>query len=339
MHRILEKGGDPADAPNLAFRREGHVVTTPAHAYLDMDRVPRPALDLLPRVKYRLSPPFGVDAPQMLIETTRGCSYRCSFCTLPHDMRERSVDLVVEELVDLVHRRGYRELYFVDPTFTMNRERTMRLLDAMIRERIKVRWTCKTRADHVDQELLHRMAEAGCYMVSYGLESGSQRILDNLMKDVDVSRNERCIQMTRNAGMRSIAYILIGSPGEDELTVGQTLRMVRRMKPDFVLYGELQADPASAATKNAITAGAYSMQDVVDFYIGGKARALADKTLTDVPREAVLRWISQANRDFYARPSYIARRLADVRTPRDFGNLFAGVFFVLADKFLSADAI
>ena len=93
-----------------------------------MDTLPAPALDLLPLKKYRLHPPFGVYPPGLYIESARGCPFRCTFCTLPKTIRQRSPQLVVDDIRRMIERYGVREVHFVDPTFTYGRDRTLEIV-------------------------------------------------------------------------------------------------------------------------------------------------------------------------------------------------------------------
>ena len=330
--RALEKGAPPRGIPGTTLVLDGKLEATPPGPALNMDDLPFPSLDLLPLSRYRLHPPFGIYPPSMIMETARGCPFRCTFCSLSKAIRMRSATRVVEDVKELVRRYHVREIHFIDPTFTFNRGRALEICAGLISAGLDIHWTCKTRCDLVDRELLQAMARAGCYTISYGVESATQRILDALQKDVTVEQNEAALVETKRAGIRSLAYLLVGSPGETDETIDAMIAMVRRLKPDFVLYGELHLDPCSKVAEGAIASGQINEGKMLDYYVGGHKASLEDPALLGGSAGKVGEWLARASNDFYARPSYLLRRMADMRTGTDFLNHFQGGWSLLADK-------
>jgi radical SAM superfamily enzyme YgiQ (UPF0313 family) len=194
-----------------------------------------------------------------------------------------------------------------------------------------IKWTCKTRVDLVSQDLLDAMAGAGCYMISYGVEAGSQQILKNLQKEITVGDTEKAFLQTKNAGIRSLAYVLLGSPGEGEDTVKETVNLVRRIKPDFVLYGKLMPDPNSTLVRTLYDNKSLTQEEVFRFYVFGES--ILQEVISGISEGKVNHWLSSANRDFYLRPSYILRRLSTLKNVRDLLTLFKGSLFLLRDRF------
>jgi radical SAM superfamily enzyme YgiQ (UPF0313 family) len=328
----LEKGEPPRTIPGTTLVLDGKLEATSPGPLLDMDKLPRPALDLLPLSRYRLHPPFGIYPPSMIMETARGCPFRCTFCSLSKAIRARSAGRVVDDVKDLVRRYHVREIHFVDPTFTFDRERVLEICAGLISAGLDLHWTCKTRCDLVDPELLRAMARSGCYTISYGVESATQRILDALQKDVTVEQNERALVETKRAGIRTLAYLLVGSPGETDETIDAMIAMVRRLEPDFVLYGELHLDPCSKVAEGAIASGQVNEGKLLDYYVGGHKKSIEDPALLGREAGKVEGWLGRASNAFYARPGYIVQRLTDMRTPTDLFNHFHGGWSLLADK-------
>ena len=326
-------GGHSLDGiPGTTLVHNGDVRHTPAGPHISMDEVPLPLLELLPLEKYRLHPPFGVYPPGQYIESARGCPYNCVFCTLPKEIRARAPKTVLEDVRHYIEKFGVRELHFVDPTFTLNRNRVLEICELLQKANLRLHWTCKTRCDHVDPEMLRAMAAAGCYSISYGVETAAQNILDFYQKDMTVEKIEQALAETKRAGIRALAYMLIGSTGETDETVAKTMAMMRRYNPDFVLYAQLLPDPCSVRAKQDMEKGVHTEKEILDYYLAGKTDLLRERGVHGLPEAQILKWISRAFNDFYMRPGYILRRLLDIRSTHDLLNYFRAFFLLVRDK-------
>ena len=127
----------------LAFKKAGQSIDTADREYLDFDSLPFPARHLLPNNRYRMHPPFGIRPPLAIMETSRGCVYKCNFCGLFTSLRERSVPNIISEIEQLINKYKIKELHFVDPNFTYNQERLRDLCNALIKNRFGLAWSCK----------------------------------------------------------------------------------------------------------------------------------------------------------------------------------------------------
>ncbi len=338
--RAIETGAEPRGIPSTAYLAGGAIERTADQPPLDMDALPRPAFDLLPLDRYRFHPPFGAYPSAQLMETTRGCPFGCNFCTLRRKLRMRSAATIFDDLVDLIRSQRIREVHIVDPTFTVHRERVLELCDRISHAKLDLHWSCKTRCDLVDEELLGAMAKAGCYLISYGVESASQEILDGLEKGLSVADIERGFELTKRARIRVLAYMLLGSPGETDATVQSVIDFIRRTRPDFISYNELMPDPTSTSAQRAIREGTFSEDAMLDYYLGGRWDAFEAQTFTGYPRSQIDAWITKAYGDFYFNPGYVVRRLLDVRSGQDFRNLVRGGLLLAVDKLVpKADSI
>ncbi|MFA5099935.1 MAG: radical SAM protein [Candidatus Omnitrophota bacterium] len=309
----------------LSFRQNGNIVSTDPMPYADLDTLPFPARHLLPNTRYRMHPPFGIFPPVTLMETSRGCVYNCSFCGLSSPVRERSVDHILSEVKHLISYYGVKEIHFVDPTFTFNQSRIKELCSQICARGLKFSWTCKTRVDCVSVSLLCHMHKAGCYMISYGVESGSQSILDSLKKSIRLENTANAFQWTRSAHMRTIAYAIIGYPNEQEADIQSTIKLIHKLNPDFVLYNEFFLVPGSNMEKEYMREQRIDFDDLIEFYSRGAKNTVID-------RHRVTRQLKTANRLFYTRPVYILSRLASIKNCNDFMVMFKGVFHMLIDK-------
>lgn len=224
--------GAPEQVQGIAFRQEGKIMMTPPATPLeDYDALPLPAYDLLPSLDpYFVTAPAG--RPYTIMYTSKGCPFRCSFCTVAGTpLKMRSADSIIKELTFLKERYHLRTASFFDETFTFDRKRVEELCRRLNEERLNIQWYCNTRTQLVDRDLLRLMREAGCRGVSFGIESGSQRILDSVGKKTTVEQGRLAVKWAKEARLKTFCSFILGLPGEDWGTVQETLDFVRETLP------------------------------------------------------------------------------------------------------------
>ncbi len=219
--------------PGLAYRDNGRICLTPdAPPIPDYDAIPLPAFDLLPSLDpYFISAPAG--KPFTIMYTSKGCPYACSFCTVARTRwKTRSAESVLREIRHLHANYEIRTVSFFDETFTMSKKRVRALCEGLQREGLDIRWYCNTRVHLVDSDLLREMRAAGCSGISYGVESGNQRILDSVSKQATVAQAEDAIRWTKEAGINTYCAFILGLPGESWDTAMDTIRFALRTRPN-----------------------------------------------------------------------------------------------------------
>lgn len=268
----------------------------------DLTTLPTPARDLLPNHAYRYlfatRPGFGT------MITSRGCPFRCTFCDKSVSgsrWRARPAPHVVDEMEAMVRDHGVGFINFYDDNFTLRRLRVVAICEEILRRGLDVEWKCEGRVDAVDVELLTLMRRAGCRVVAYGVESGDRETLSLLRKDITVEQAAAAFGATRRAGLRSLAYIILGSPGEDAAAVRHTIRFVRRIGADYVQFSTLTAIPGTPLADRAHATGPTNPVD------GDLSRA----TLTDLGPDELARLMREAWARFYLRPRPLARLARD----------------------------
>lgn len=330
----LEQGGALSDVPSLLWQDDsGRSHENAKGGYLDLAGLPSPAWDLMPMERYRLHPPLGVYPYATILETARGCTYPCNFCCLSRPVRTRPMEWIALELQRLHAGYGMREVHFVDPTFTLDRDRTLACCDVIESLPFALRWTCKTRVDHVDDALAGRMARAGCYGMAFGVESGADILLERMKKKAAAARTRETFRICRSHGIRTIAYCLVAGPEETDETVAETIRFVREIQADYVLYGIVDPDPDNALTRQAISRGSITTEDLAEYYLGEGESRLHQQTITGFPGPRAQGWLKRASSDFYLRPRYMLGRVRDLRTLQDARNLASGGTTFLRDLF------
>lgn len=220
------------DIDGIAFKRDDEIITTkPRRRIKDLDNIPFPAWDLFPMDRYLYNPIYNEHGRRSVnVSAVRGCPFQCIYCSRPFGSLTiaRSADSVISEVRALVERYRVEFIAFSDDLFITNRRWVMDLCDKLMNERMGVGWGTSGRVNLVDMELLRKMRKAGCETLSYGFESGSQKILDNMKKAVTIEQAKKAIDMTRRAGIAVEGSFMIGMIGETEETVNETVDFIKK---------------------------------------------------------------------------------------------------------------
>ncbi|MBI4846238.1 MAG: radical SAM protein [Candidatus Omnitrophica bacterium] len=315
---------------NISYRHNGRVISNNCKEIGDLDALGFAMREAFPMHLHKLYPPMGRYAPAYLVETMRGCGFSCGFCSLPKIARVRSVDIVINELNLLKKEFKAREGHFIDPTFTFRKERTMELCQRIVERKIDIAWSCKTRVDCLDEELIQQMKKAGCYMIHFGVESPNEHILSKINKGH--SRDQICAAflMCNKYKIKTGAFMIMGATRfENKKTVNEAISFIRKIKPTFVLYDQIRPIPGSALTVNAQRDGIITQNDIEQFYLGDKTQSKLHKiTVTGITKTQVEQWVSRASRAFYLSGQLLWRMLCSLKTVNDWINAFrAGIFY------------
>jgi len=217
----------------ITFRKNGKIVRTPNRPFIEnLDELPFPAYHFLPLEKYG-----SLGRKFFLLLSSRGCPFQCSFCTMRlmdgGKFRPRNSKNVVDEIEYMIEC-GAEAFSFCDETFTLDKKRVYTICEEIRRRKVNLPWDCQTRVDQVSREILIKMKEAGCQLIGFGVESGSQKILDAMRKGTTVEENEKAIKLAKEVGLPVAASFMLGYPGETYETVKQTFEFIHKAKPDIV---------------------------------------------------------------------------------------------------------
>jgi len=231
---------NPENVNGLAYKKDGHIIFTPPRDYIDdLNTLPSIPFDLFPMEMYieSLSSRFVGDERTINISAGRGCPYHCTFCSKSFSgVRLRTVESIVGEIDFLKSRFGIQRVFFLDELLVINKKRILSLCEKI--RNMNVTWVCQGRINLVDEEILERMKSAGCVGIGYGVESGSQKILDAMNKKIDVNRAEEIIKLTKKIGIIPILQFIFGYPGENLETIRDTIDFFRRID-----VGEIEFSP------------------------------------------------------------------------------------------------
>ncbi|MBT4824931.1 B12-binding domain-containing radical SAM protein [Candidatus Woesearchaeota archaeon] len=208
----------------ISFLKKNNYVKTLSMEYIeDIDTIEFPAWDLFP-VELYLKTPFFFDPSypnSMNMISARGCPWNCNFCSKTFkSVRMRSVDNIIKEIKLLKEKYNVGQIYFAEELLMVSEKRMLEVCEKI--KPLNIKWICMGRVNVVTPKMLRKMKEAGCVWVGYGIESGSQKILDKMNKQVTVEQNAYGIKETLKAGLRPHIQMMYGYPGEDMSTIEET---------------------------------------------------------------------------------------------------------------------
>ncbi|MCX5657417.1 MAG: radical SAM protein, partial [Candidatus Omnitrophica bacterium] len=279
----------------------------------NLDALPFPARDLLPNEKYRY--PLCGGRRITTISSSRGCPYQCVFCDksiFGSHWRARSAANVLEEIDEVVMRFGVQSIIFYDDLFTLNKDRLAAICEGLIERNYNLFWKAEGRVDTVDAECLQLMKRAGCDSLAYGVESGNQHGLDWIGKKTTPDMARRAFRLTREAGIKTLGYFILGIPVETYNDALRTIKFAIELKTDYAQFSILSPLPGSRLYIMAKDEGWYSeikAHNVFDKDL--KRPVLITKNWDEAKLSAI---IQEAHRRFYMRPSYWFRTLLSIRT-------------------------
>ncbi|UCD25988.1 MAG: radical SAM protein [Candidatus Bathyarchaeota archaeon] len=228
----VKAGKDYHDVLGITCRKDGEIVRNPDRPYIEnLDELPFPARHLWPIEAFQRYGTF-------FLLTSRGCVQWCNFCIEVRmdgrKCRMRSPRNVVDELEFLHNTYGAEYFVFLDDAFTLNKRRVEEICQTIKNRKLKIKWGCETRVDMVTKELLLKMKEAGCVAVWFGIESGSQRVLNAMGKGISLAQTIRAFKWAKEVGLKPNPNIVLGFPGETKKTAWETIKFVKRLVPDYM---------------------------------------------------------------------------------------------------------
>jgi len=285
----------------LVWREGSEIVVNPPRPFIaDLDDLPLPRHELLPLQHYR-APLVG--GPYAFTVPSRGCPGGCRFCikhvSYGNSVRYRSPAHVLDELESLVDL-GVHKIHMYADLFTVNRDHVMGICEGILERELPVEWTCNSRVDFVDAELLRAMHRAGCWMISWGIESGDPAMLKRMRKGITLEQVEQAMRWSKQAGIMNWGYFIIGLPGETEESIRRTIDFSKRLPLDLVLFHIAAPHPGTPFFFEVVENGWFrpgTRWEEVD---------MDRSTVLDYPNlraEELERWAQRAFREWAFRPA------------------------------------
>lgn len=294
----------------------------------DLDSLPFPARHLVNNNIYRRPDNNKVQAT---IKVSRGCPFHCFFCLATPvsgaKVRRRSPENIVAEIRECVEKYNIKNFLFWSDIFNIDKDWTMKLCQAIIDSGLKITWSANTRADTADYEMAKMMYKSGCRLVSIGVESGSQYMLEKMGKKITLNDVRRTVKVFKKAKIRIYNYFVIGLPWETEETVEETIKFAIELNSDFISFYTATPLPGSRFYDYALEHNLFDKE--TSFENAYYYPAVNTHNLT---RERVFELHKAAVKRFYLRPLYILKMLFRIRSFEEVKNYFTAGINVLLRK-------
>lgn len=252
---ILKRKKNYENIKGIAFNKKGEIIRTPVRELIsNLDDIPFPARDLVVFEKYLATPqhnPYLMRYPSTTIITSRGCPGKCVYCTVRavwgRTWRGRGPQNVVDEIEELVKKYGVREMAFLDDSASVNKKRWNAICDELIGRKLDIKWSTPNGIAHwtLDKPTIKKMYEAGCYRVTFGIESGNPETREFLGKPYSLSQAKELIEYANNIGMWTICTNIIGFPYEKMNSIKDTIEFAKKCGTDFATFFLLIPQPTS----------------------------------------------------------------------------------------------
>ena len=245
LTELVKGEGNLGNVKGLAYKVNGIAQINPARELVqNLDNLSLPDRENILYPERYFPNSFG----NMI--TLRGCPFLCGYCSAKSiwskKARYRSIDNVVSEISWVKERYGSRDFYFWDDSFTLNRDRVINICNVLISSALNISWGCTTRVDLLDQEMLFLMKRAGCDYISIGVESGSERILKIIEKNITVKQIKNAVAMINKSKIPFEAFFMIGFPDEKKEDIEKTFQLMKEINGGTVCFSIFTPYPGSA---------------------------------------------------------------------------------------------
>ncbi|MGC8497296.1 MAG: B12-binding domain-containing radical SAM protein [Thermoplasmata archaeon] len=301
----LEKKTDYKEIRGIAYRKGNGIMNNTQETLIsDVDSIPEPSWDLLPMDKYEIdNTQFGT------IMTSRGCPYNCIFCSsslqFGKQWRGHSVERVIDELKTLRYKYNKRDIEFLDDTFTLNMKRAIELTERIYKEGIDIRWSASARVNLFNEDIAKSMKKAGAHTVYFGIESGSQKILDFIGKGITLDLAKSSVRKANNAELNTLGSFIIGFPDDTVKDIKTTIKFSKSIGVTVAQFTIATPYPGTRLWD-------YVMENKLLLSMNWRKFTTLSPVmkLRNFTPDQILKWLSWAYISFYVRPLYLMRDIA-----------------------------
>jgi anaerobic magnesium-protoporphyrin IX monomethyl ester cyclase len=310
LAHAVERKESLSNVKGIVLRSDENIIETAPQPWIkDLDSLPFPARHLLPMDKYTI---LGKKSTIGNIISSRGCPFHCTFCEssllFGRVFRARSPKNVVDEMEQLINQYRPKTIEFSDDLFTLNMKRTETICDEIKRRGLDISWACSSRVDTVSRSLLRKMKRAGCILIYYGVESGSQRVLNLMKKHIKIEQIVRAIKWTKEAGIETLASFIIGFPGETRKDIEETIAFAKSLDVDYAQFSFATPYPGTELYRMAKEKGLLLTEDWSQYTAGKPIIAVDSSTKDDLTK-----LLRKAYQKFYLSPKLLLRHLSKCR--------------------------
>jgi radical SAM superfamily enzyme YgiQ (UPF0313 family) len=316
--RALTNGGNLAEIDGLVYREaNGNLRINPRRPLTDINQLPYPKRHGLPMDRYSVP---GFPSPVVYMYGSRGCPFMCTYCLWPQTIyergkyRARDAEKIVDEMEYVLKEFPQtRSFYFADDTFNLGRARMLKFAAEMKRRKLRFPYGIDGRADHLDRELLERMAETGLFTLRIGIESGDVNVLKKARKALNLEHTREVLQIAQDLGIRNHISLMIGLAEESWQSVENTIDYVKSLAIDSAQFSVATPFPGTEYYRYVEEQGLWKDRDWSKFSASDTA-VMHTKYMT---AEEVQKATNHARRKVYFSPRFIKKRLGYVRDVRD----------------------
>lgn len=326
----LENGKNLSSVRGISFNDNGKIVHNPSRPYIqDLDTIPFPAIHLF-------EPLSNYDPPQPLIDrpgiscniiTSRGCPFNCNFChkaTLGYVWRANSAQYIVDLWSRMVNEFHVENVGVQDDVFNLDPIRAEKICDELVREGVDTSWTAVNglRADRLNRRLVRKMKKAGCVRVGFGVESGSQHLVDSIGKGLSLNKVKTAFRTCKEEGIETIGFFMFGNVGETRKSMEETIKLAIHLDPDYASFYIAAPFPGTRLYKTVKEKGRFLVKD---WELFGQLRGIAYFEVGDLKKDLVERMWKKAYRSFYFRPKILIKGLSKIETWLNLANSIRAV--------------
>lgn len=324
----MEAGKSPTGIPGVWYRKGGEVLNTPPYEdFVPFDEYPFPLREQLPNDRY-----YSITSQRKnftIILTQIGCPFRCTFCPIPQSKyRARSVENVLMEVEECYQRHHVREIDFFDAEFPASKKRVRAICEGL-NKYSNLEWSCRSRVDTVNPDLLKEMYRAGCRKIYFGIESANQDALDGMHKDITLEAVRSTIKACRKSGIRPLGFFMVGVPGETKHTFKKTIQLALSLPLDYVQYSRMIPKPKTELDNELVLK---TGRDYWSEYVRGEAgEERMPNIWSNVPEEELEQMTKIAYYRFYYRPKFAFQALMQMKSWEEIKRSIRVVMRMLID--------
>ncbi|MBU0929645.1 MAG: B12-binding domain-containing radical SAM protein [Nanoarchaeota archaeon] len=301
------------DIKGIGYKDKEEIKINPRRELIkDLDTLPLPAWHLFDLKKYKASKLTTRNQPVGPIETSRGCVYGCTYCNkdiFGRTFRFKSPEKVIKEIEHMLDS-GFKEIHIWDDNFSTKLDRAKKICDLIIEKGLNKKFTwvlaCGVRCDCIDEEFIRKVKEAGCYSIYLGVETGNPELLKKINKGETLEQIKKAFDLCKKVGIETVAFYMLGLPGETIETMNQTIKFSKELDSDYAKFTITVPFPSTPLFYEWEKQGIIKTKDWSKYNFHSASKVYDHPNLS---WDILEKYYHKAYREFYFRPSYLAKRL------------------------------
>jgi len=309
----ISSGDKNFDIEGVGYKNNGQLVINRTPGFIaNLDELPIPERTMVPYQKYYYV--LSKSRPVTTMITSRGCPYRCAFChesnSTFREVSPKNVITEIQKCLDL----DIKEIFILDDTFTVNRAKVVEICEQIISKKLIFNWQARGRVDTVDKGLLLLMKKAGCNRISFGVESGSQKIIDKLEKGIKLEQIHEVFRYAKEARLTTLADFMFGSPDEGRGDIKKSVDLMKKIAPDYIQLSITTPYPGTKLYRIAQEKGLISGDPWNDFARNPSGSFIPPIWEENLSRDEITALVNSAYKSYYLTPKFIFKNVFNITT-------------------------